>query len=52
MHKLVKLLFLVSFIAIFLSPSTLLIASDVDTEEVCPCGTDEDGECLPCPIDE
>lgn len=42
------LAFLFGFL--FLSPSGLM-ATETD-EEVCPCGVDEDGECIPCPVEE
>lgn len=29
-----------------------LASSTDDKKEVCECGEDEDGECLPCPVDE
>lgn len=58
-----RLILLVVFSAVFLTAQGLFFSlasacdhpvtsSTDDKKEVCDCGEDEDGECLPCPTDE
>ena len=40
--------FLMLVLAIFMLTATALPSFAQDMEEECPCGADEEGECIPC----